>query len=66
MRPTFFLTASILIVRKGGGAMAVYLDLVIILNFLVDLLLLLGANRLSGYPSAIVRCAVSAAIGLYV
>ena len=39
--------------------MEVYLDLVIILNFLVDFLLLLGTNRLSGFP-----CRQSAALWL--
>ena len=43
--------------------MAVYLDLVILLNFLVDFLLLLGTNRLSGFPSAPGRCALAAAFG---
>ena len=32
--------------------MPVYLDLLILLNFLVDLLLLVGTNRLSGYASS--------------
>ncbi len=43
--------------------MEVYLDLVIILNFLVDFLLLLGTNRLSGFPLAAKRCAASALLG---
>lgn len=43
--------------------MEVYLDLVMILNFLVDFLLLLGTNRLSGFPSAPGRCAGSALLG---
>ena len=43
--------------------MAVYLDLVMILNFLVDYLLLLGTNRLSGFPPAGGRCALAAAVG---
>ena len=43
--------------------MAVYLDLVMILNFLVDFLLLLGTNRLSGFPAAPGRCALAAGLG---
>lgn len=41
----------------------IYLDLAIILNFLVDFLLLLGTNRMSGYPLSPGRCALGAAIG---
>ena len=43
--------------------MAVYLDLVVLLNFLVDFLLLLGTNRLSGFSLAPGRCALAAALG---
>lgn len=43
--------------------MEVYLDLVVLLNFLVDLLLLLGTNRLAGFPLAVKRCAAAAALG---
>lgn len=43
--------------------MTVYLDLVMILNFLVDLLLLLGTNRLAGFPSCVWRCAGAALLG---
>lgn len=43
--------------------MEVYLDLVVILNFLVDFLLLLGTNRLSGFPLAAGRCAAAAGLG---
>lgn len=43
--------------------MAVYLDLVVLLNFLVDGLLLMGANRLTGYPSGWRRCALAALLG---
>lgn len=50
-------------VRKGGAAVAVYIDLVMILNFLVDLLLILGTNRLSGFPPGIKRGALAAALG---
>ncbi|MBE6934357.1 MAG: hypothetical protein E7462_04825 [Ruminococcaceae bacterium] len=48
----------------GGGAdVVVYLDLVILLNFLIDWLLLMGANRLTGYPSGWKRTAAAAGVG---
>lgn len=43
--------------------MTVYLDLVMALNFLVDLLLLLGTNRLAGFPMGLGRCSLAAAFG---
>lgn len=43
--------------------MAVYLDLVILLNFLVDFLLLLGTNRLAGFPAGPGKAAVAASLG---
>lgn len=43
--------------------MVVYLDMVMILNFLVDFLLLLGTNRLAGFPAGIKRCVLAAALG---
>lgn len=43
--------------------MVIYLDLVMGLNFGVDFLLLLGANRLSGFPPGYARTAVAAALG---
>lgn len=43
--------------------MIVYLDLVVILNFLVDGLLLLGTNRLSGHPPGWGRVLPAAALG---
>ena len=43
--------------------MLVYMDLVLILNFLVDYLLLLGTNSLSGFPLCFARSALGAAIG---
>lgn len=43
--------------------MEVYLDMVVILNFLVDFLLLLGTNCLSGFPLGAKRCALAAALG---
>ena len=43
--------------------MVVYLDLVMLLNFLVDFLLLMGTNRLSGFSADGRRCAGSALLG---
>ena len=43
--------------------MTVYLDGVILLNFLVDFLLLLGAGRLCGFPTRIGRAAAGATLG---
>lgn len=43
--------------------MEVYLDLVMAINFLVDFLLLLGTNRLSGFPMGTSRCALGALLG---
>lgn len=59
----FFMGSRYTFSMKGGDGMSVYLDLVIVINFLVDLLLLLGTNRLTGYPPGILRCAVSSAVG---
>lgn len=43
--------------------MPIYLDVLVLVNFLVDLLLLIGTNRLSGYPVGVKRAAVAAAVG---
>ena len=43
--------------------MKVYLDLVMLLNFLVDFLLLLGTNRLAGYPASYGSAAMAAVLG---
>lgn len=43
--------------------MEVYLDLLFLLNFLVDLLLLLGTNRLSGHPMGLKRAVAAALLG---
>ena len=43
--------------------MTVYLDMVVLLNFLVDGLLLMGTNRLTGYPPGWKRAAAGAAFG---
>lgn len=40
-----------------------YLILVVILNFLVNFFLLLGTNRLSGFPAEPGRCALAALLG---
>ncbi len=48
---------------QGGAAVRVYVDLVMGLNFLVDFLLLLGTNRLAGYPPGMMRTATAAAVG---
>jgi len=42
---------------------SVYLDLVMVLNFLVDFLLILGTNRLSGFPADTKRAALAALLG---
>lgn len=41
----------------------VYLDLVIGLNFIVDLLLLMGTNSLSGFPFSPLRASIAATLG---
>ena len=43
--------------------MPVYLDVVMLLNFAVDFLLLISANRLCGYPPKAGRAALAAALG---
>ncbi len=43
--------------------MTVYMDVAVLLNFLVDFLLLLGTNRLCGYPPGWGRAAVAAGVG---
>ncbi len=43
--------------------MHIYLDAVMLLNFLVDFLLLLAANRLVGVPGGRGRCALASLIG---
>lgn len=43
--------------------MRIYLDLVILLNFLVDYLLILGTNRLAGFSPGYANGAISAAVG---
>lgn len=43
--------------------MKIYLDMVILLNFLVDFLLLMGTNRLAGFAPGIKKAACAAAVG---
>lgn len=43
--------------------MPVYLDVLVLLNFLVDLLLMVGTNRLAGYPPGLKRAVPAAVIG---
>ena len=43
--------------------MQVYLDMIIILNFLVDFFLILGTNRLTGYPPDISHAAGASVLG---
>lgn len=43
--------------------MKIYLDVVMLLNFFVDLLLILAANRLGGVPAKIGRCVAAAVLG---
>lgn len=61
MRRDFFTGAGIL--KPHKGVRQVYIDLVVLLNFLVDFLLLLGTNRLAGYPPGAGRAALAAALG---
>lgn len=43
--------------------MRIYLDLLVLLNFLVDFLLLMGTNRLAGFQCSIQRTAAAALLG---
>ena len=43
--------------------MIVYLDLVLLLNFAVDLLLILGTNRLSGFQPGLLRGTMASVLG---
>lgn len=43
--------------------MQIYVDIIIVLNFLVDFLLLLGTNRLTGFPPGYGRSAAAAVLG---
>jgi len=50
-------------IQNRGWAMTVYVDLVMGLNFLVDFLLILGTNRLAGFPPEYGRGALAAVLG---
>ena len=43
--------------------MEIYLDIVVILNFLVDFLLILAANRISGHGPGIKKAALASLVG---
>lgn len=43
--------------------MTVYADVLMLVNFLVDLLLLVGVNRLAGHPPGVKRALAAAALG---
>lgn len=43
--------------------MPIYLDVLMLLNFLVDSLLLMGTNRLAGHPVGILRALAAGALG---
>lgn len=63
MRPTFLLPEGILAIAKEVVRATIYGDLVVFLNFCVDFLLLLGTNRLSGFPPCPGRSAGAALLG---
>ena len=64
MRLTFMPWAGILWVSGiWGCGVVVYLDLVMLLNFLVDFFLLLGTDRLAGFPTNIKRSVLAAVLG---
>ena len=47
----------------GGDGMKIYLDLVIILSFLVELCLVLGTNRIAGCSLGLKRAALASLVG---
>ena len=49
--------------KVGRAVVQVYLDMVMLLNFLVDFLLILGTNRLTGYPPGIPHAAGASLLG---
>ena len=63
MRRFFPGRGAILWEREGGSGLVIYLDAFMGLNFLVDLFLLLGVNRLAGHPPGVRRAAAAAALG---
>lgn len=65
MRRRFLCRSGILRVQalQGVSKLKIYLDIVVLLNFVVDFLLLMGTNRLTGYPQRWGRMLLSAALG---
>jgi stage II sporulation protein GA (sporulation sigma-E factor processing peptidase) len=64
LRPTFLRVEGILWAQTFREVPAgLYLYLVMLLNFLVNLLLLLAVNRLSGWPCNTARCLGAASVG---
>lgn len=63
MRPTFLPWSCKLVATEEVTWVPLYLDVLVLLNFLVDLLLLVATNRLSGYPSSVKRALVAAGLG---
>ncbi len=62
----FFLSGQVYwhyAVKRGGETVTVYIDLVILMNFLVDFFLLIGTNRLCGYPPGWKKAVLAAAVG---
>lgn len=51
--------------QKEEENMVVYLDILLFINFFVDFFLLLGTNRLAGFPPAWRRAGLSAALGAF-
>lgn len=62
MRPTFLCIGATL-VALGVTSLPLYLDVLMLLNFLVDLLLLVASNRLAGYSAGVKRALPAAALG---
>ena len=49
--------------QRGVDMVPVYVDVLMLLNFLVDTLLLVGTNRLAGYPAGARRALLAGALG---
>ena len=58
----FFVRDRYTVVRSRGGE-KVYLDVLWTLNFAVDLLLIIAANRMSGYSTSVGRSVFAAVLG---
>lgn len=63
MRPTFPLRKGILDMTSKGGGDLLYLDLLMGLNFLVDLLLLMSTNALAGFRNEPCKITLAAIVG---